>query len=75
MQFRQQSATGAPLRRAIFERRPRQSFEKAPSLVGELGGLADQLRNGPALAPQVLLDLQLVANVDWRGVQHQLCFA
>jgi len=64
MQFGQQSAAGAPLRRVIFERRPRQSFEEAPGLVGKPGRLADQLRNGPALAPQVLLDLQLVANVD-----------
>ncbi len=55
--------------------RPRVRRSAGLSSSDAPGNRADQLRNGPALAPQVLLDLQLVANVDWRGVQHQLCFA
>src|SRR5258708_2589083 len=36
----------------------------APRVAGEPDGLADQLRNRPALTLQVSLDLQLVGNVD-----------
>jgi len=38
--------------------------KKAPRVAGEPDGLADHLRNRPALAVQVSLDLQLVGNVD-----------